>query len=179
MLRQETIKRLTEENQLYLVPQSLPGLPMVREFYATKPVMDLLFAKLADKKLAGIGYGLRGQIDDFIDGKRLWVRPDGEEGTNAWLARLDPVVDEVWEFRALKPKPSVRIFGTVPYKDCFIGLNWAKRKELGDRYSEEWVIAIQYFKDKWLEFFGTPCQHEFWSYPNDYLSNARFIYGNS
>ena len=141
--------------------------------------MDLLFGKLG-KRLAGIGYGLRGQVDYFLDGQRLWVRPDGEEGTKAWFARLEPITDEVWEFRGLKPKPSARIFGTVPYKDCFVGLSWAIRKDLGDRRSAEWVAAIQDFKNTWFELFGDlPHAHRNWCYPDDYLSNARPVYRDS
>lgn len=46
MLIGEIVNRLVVEGHLYLAPQSYPGYRAIREFYATEPVMDLIFAKV-------------------------------------------------------------------------------------------------------------------------------------
>ncbi len=147
---------------------------MKRPFYASETVRALILGPWNDHREEERAYDLRAEIDWFIDGKTIYVRPDSEEGTKAIFARLDPYADEVWTFRSLKPRPSLRIFGTFVEKNVFIALNWARRSDLGPRKSEEWIDAIGQFKIGWQNYFPSfdPLHG---SYPDDYLSHARLI----
>jgi hypothetical protein len=147
---------------------------MRRRVYAFDTVRALIIGPWDNQKEADRANELRAMIDWFIDGKPIYVRPEREKGTRAILARLDPSNDEVWEFRSLKPRPSIRIFGTFIAKNVFIASNWAKRPALGAKNSEEWSDAIGQFKTVWEDCFSS-FEPLHWSYPDDYLSHARFI----
>jgi hypothetical protein len=174
MSLEDQIKGLCDSGILCLIQQSWPGLPMKRWFYAFETVKTLLLGPWNTQKEADRAMELRAEIDWFIDGKTIYVRPDCEEGTKALLARLHPASDEVWEFRSIKPKPSLRVFGTFARKNIFIASNWEYRTYLGAEDSEEWAEAITQFKSIWQNSFPSldPLHG---SYPNDYLSHARFI----
>ena len=133
----------------------------------------MLGHELGSKALENRAYGLRAEIDWFIDGGRIFVRPDFTDG-DGWMARLEPPGDEVWELRSLKPKPSLRVFGSIVRRDMFVALTWALRKDLGFKISEEWKEAVKQFKAEWQSYFGT-LEPMTGSYPDDYLSKAKLI----
>jgi hypothetical protein len=172
MFIEERINSLRASGRLFLIPQSWPGLPIERLFYASDSVKTLILGPLNDHNEEKRAYELRAEIDRFIDGKTIFVRAESEEGTKALLARLNPSADEVWELRSLKPKPSLRIFGTFVEKNSFVALHWAKRTVLGAGDSEEWADAIEQFKTIWQDWFH-PFEPLHGSYPDDYLSHAR------
>jgi hypothetical protein len=124
---EDEINRLCADGTLYNVPQSWPGLPAVRVVYVSSEVRQMLFGPWQDKQHRDRGNDVRAWVDKFIDGKRIYVRPDGVEGTDAELARLDPPNDEVWTLRDLKPRPSIRVFGTFALRNILVALNWAWR----------------------------------------------------
>jgi hypothetical protein len=167
------IKSLCETGVLSLIPQSWPGLPRMRSVYASIPVRNLIEGPWSDKQEERRAFELRAEIDWFIDGKPVYLRVDYEVGTFAWLARLNPPSEEVWEIRSLKPKPSLRILGTFARRDVFIALIWAKRTVLGAGDSEQWKEVIQQFKQEWINYFEVPPVSG--TYPDDYISNTKLI----
>jgi hypothetical protein len=174
MLIQAKIKSLCDAGILSLIPQSWPGLPKMRAMYASKLIGDLIMGPWSDQQEEKRAFELRAEIDWFIDGKRLFLRPDHEVGTSAWLARLDPPSEEVWEIRSIKPKPSLCILGTFAQRDVFVALIWAKRTSLGAGDSKEWEELIEQFKQEWHNYFSefSPFTGH---YPDDYISNAKLI----
>lgn len=142
--------------------------------YASKPVGDLITGPWSDQQEEKRAFELRAEIDWFIDGKRLFLRPDYDIGTSAWLARLNPPGEEVWEIRSLKPKPSLRILGTFAQPDVFVALIWAKRTSLGAADSEQWKNVIDQFKQEWQNYFSELRPFS-GNYPDDYISNAKLI----
>jgi hypothetical protein len=174
---QEWANRLCADGTLFRIVPYWPGLQRRREFYATDIVNRLLVGPWVDQQEEERANELRYQVDRFLDGERIWVRPDCDDGTDASFARLKPPADEVWEMRSLKPKPSLRIFGRFIARDRFVAMNWAKRIDLGAATSQEWVDAIQLFHAQWQRYFATcpPHSPQAGSFPNGYLSNARLI----
>ena len=118
--------------------------------------------------------GLQADLDYFMDGHRIDLRPLESKDRFAYMALLEPSSNEVWEIRSIDPRPSIRLFGSFVSKDHFVALTWAWRKELGGRYAKEWRAAIQEFKEEWQGYFGNllPLSG---SYPDGYLTNARVI----
>jgi hypothetical protein len=172
---QGQINSLRSAGTLHLIPQSWPGLPIRRVFLASESVRSLILGPAwNDQKEEDRAYGLRAEIDWFIDGHTIYVRPESEDGTKALFARLNPSADEVWTLRSLKPKPSLRVFGTFADRDVFVALHWAKRTDLGAGDSEEWADAIGQFKTEWHNCFF-PFNPLHGSYPDAYLSNAKLI----
>jgi hypothetical protein len=172
----DRINQLCTSGKLIRVLQSWAGFPEARRFYASQSVSDLILGTSAgkDQGFKNRAYELRAEIDHFIDGKLITARPDGEMKRRGWLARLEPTSDEIWEIRSLSPKPSIRILGSIAKKNVFVGLTWARRKDLGGKESDEWMEAIDIFKAEWLSCFGTlrPMSGD---YPHDYLTNIRLI----
>ena len=171
----EAVNALLADGRLYRVPQSLPeGLPQIRVIYASGLIRTLL---------SGIGLNTRGKIrvgelqadlDYFMDGRRLDLRPLGNIREYAYMAVLEPVHNDIWEIRSIDPKPSIRLFGSFVKRNQFVVFTWAWRKELGGRYAKEWRAVIQEFKEEWQAYFGAlrPLSG---SYPDAYLTNARVI----
>jgi hypothetical protein len=174
MLIPDWVNHLCEQGRLFRISQSWPGLPEARCFIASEPVKNLILGHASNRQEESRAYELRAEIDSFIDGQTIYLRPEGETGTRAWMARLDPASDEVWEIRSLKPRPSLRVFGSIVALDVFVALTWAKRTDLHGRESEEWETAITEFREERNNYFGTAIALT-GSYPDAYLSNARLI----
>ena len=174
MLIPDWIDGLCDARILFRIRQSWPGLPEGRGFYATEIVKNLILGQTTNPQDSKRAYELRAEIDWFIDGRTISLRSDGEGGTNAWMARLDPSGDEVWEIRSMKPRPSLRIFGSIVALDVFVALTWSKRADLHKRESEQWETAIAEFKAERSNCFGS-ARPISGSYPDAYLSNVRLI----
>jgi hypothetical protein len=95
----------------------------------------------------------RSAMDNFTEGYHVTVaeHPRHKEW-HAAIARVDPVGEEVWDFRCLDPNPGIRVFGRFSEPDVFIALCWAFREDLnGD---EDWLYEIKRSVDKWKILFG-------------------------
>jgi hypothetical protein len=172
----DEIERLCESGRLYSIPQSFqsPWYPPRRVIYGSGSLKTLL-AGIGANEAERIRIGeLWADLDYFLDGRRIDLRPLSSLDEYAHMALLDPASDEVWEIRSVAPRPAIRLFGAFVKQDVFVALTWALRKELRHRYSKEWRAAIQEFKEEWSIYFGRtrPISG---SYPDAYLSNARII----
>lgn len=175
----DEVKKRFDEGNLYSVPQKFksPWYPSKRTIYATGSIKTLI---------NGIGTTTQDErervaelwadLDYFLSGDRIDLRPlDSLDNEYAHMALLEPPSYEVWEYRSVAPSPAFRIFGSFAAKDVFVALTWARRKDLGPKYSKEWRAAIQEFKEEWQLYFGnTPAFTG--SYPDAYFANARVIH---
>lgn len=91
------------------------------------------------------------------------------------MAILCPHEDGVWEFRDVKPRPSLRILGGFMQKDVFIALAPYERFELGKKGTQGWTNALQDFKVQWDKLFDGHNPMYGGKYPDDYLSFARHL----
>lgn len=71
------------------------------------------------------------------------------------LARVDPVADEVWDFRCIDPKPGIRVFGRFAALDMFVALTWDYRENIeGEDY---WAEQVRMCVAAWDRLFlGLP-----------------------
>lgn len=88
------------------VQPSLQGLAELRVIYMTASVYDEVFGN-ADE--AGRMAQLHADLDRFIEGGRITV--GSRRAKHAFMKRLEPARDEVWEIRSIDPKPSIRCSG--------------------------------------------------------------------
>jgi hypothetical protein len=99
---------------------------------------------------------LRADLDMFIDGSLLsMAQAPYKKPKTTYMARLDPIADEVWEIRSRDPKPGIRVFGRFSEKDVFIALTWEFRDGLGGPASREWRDAREGCKAEWRKLFPT------------------------
>jgi len=114
---------------------------------------------------------LRADLEKFIESNRIQVPSDSRRARAAYMGRLQPDDDEVWDIRSRDPSPGMRVFGRFAAKDLFVGLTWAERPPLGAFQSEEFKRAIRQCKTDWANLFH-PYSPLRGRYPHDYITNA-------
>ncbi len=174
----DEVKKRFDEGGLYSVPQQFQSVwyPPKRTIFATGSIKTLINGIGTTNQEERIRVAeLWADLDYFLSGDRIDLRPfDSLDNEYAHMALLEPPSDEVWEYRSVAPSPAFRIFGSFAAKDVFVALTWARRKDLGPKYSKEWRAAIQEFKEEWEIYFGNVKPFG-GSYPDDYFANARVI----
>jgi hypothetical protein len=125
-----------------------------------------------DKKLKAKWLSCRALLEHFVDGKIITIKTKPK--SRGEMAILCPPKDEVWEFRDVRPRPSVRILGSFADYNVFIALAPYERIELGEKGSEGWTRALSDYKTRWTELFNghRPMSGR---YPDGYLSDARYF----
>jgi hypothetical protein len=169
----DEINRLCLAGKLYKVPQGMP-LAQTRAIYASGLIRTLLSGVGLNTREKIRAAELQADLDYFIDGNRINLRPLMSVEEYAQMALLEPPSAEVWEIRSVDPKPAIRIFGSFAARNVFVALTWVWRKELSGRYAKDWRAAIQEFNEEWESYFGS-VRPITGSYPDAYLSNARVI----
>ena len=115
----------------------------------------------------------RAVLEAFVDGR--WITTKSKPKSRAEMAILSPPEAGVWEFRDVKPRPSLRILGGFMQKDIFVALAPYERAELGNKGSQEWSDALRDFKQQWEQLFDGHKPMSGGAYPDDYLSFARHL----
>jgi hypothetical protein len=169
------IDRLCETQGSQLHKAVFPGLPAVRTLYISERVKQLITgtAPGMDIEMRGRWLTARAVLESFVDGK--WITIKSKPKSRAEMTVLCPRGDGIWEIRDVKPKPSLRILGSFIQKDVFIALAPYERSELGAKDSEGWTNALQNYKVQWTELFDGHRPMSEGSYPDAYLSLARYL----
>ena len=124
---------------------------------------------------------LRADLENFVTGAMMTVAWDPYEATDAQIGRLDPIGDEVWDFRCQEPSPGLRVFCRFAEKDVLVAMTcyprsipvpWLDRWPLKDK-RRRWRTAIVECRSEWTKLF--PAYQPFTGgHLDDYLSNAVF-----
>jgi hypothetical protein len=90
----------------------------------------------------------RAVLDGFTEGDAITVAENpSDKDARAILARVDPVQDEVWDFRCLDPRPGIRAFGRFSEPNTFIALTWNYREVI------DWSAEVERCKSEWTKLF--------------------------
>jgi len=123
---------------------------------------------------------LRADLDRFLENGRIIV--GHRRSRHAYMKRLDPGRDEVWEIRSRDPDPEIRMFGRFAETDVFVGTACLDRDYLGDENSRQWRDEMVRCITDWRNLFH-PYQplrrrplHE---YVSTNVISHRFIVGRS
>ena len=105
---------------------------------------------------------LRAYLDVYTEGRPI---------APGFLFQLTGRSEEVWEIKAPRPRPGLRVFGRFANIDIFVALHYASRDVLGGWQSRVWRDAREICKSEWRKLFLT------WEPLNgtsihDYVSNA-------
>jgi hypothetical protein len=146
-----------------------------RTLFVSERVRQLITATASgmDEKMRGRWLTARAVLEAFVDGD--WITTKSKPKSRAEMAILCPWSDGIWEFRDVRPKPSLRILGAFMEKDVFIAPGPYERAELGQKGSQEWSKALDDFKAQWKELFDGHKPMSGGKYPDDYLSLSRSL----
>lgn len=105
---------------------------------------------------------LRADLEAFIKGDELSLCFEPFVAKAAYMGRLEPIEDSIWDIRSRDPKPALRVVGFFAEMDAFVALRWAPRSKrlewtdkppLGDKDSREWRDIIVQCKTDWRNLF--------------------------
>ena len=135
--------------RLFYLPPRYPGDPTIRTVFVSQEVKDAVVPPWP-KNWEGLRCSeFRGTLDAFTRGDTISVaeRPY-DKPSDAFLARVDPVGDEIWDIRSISPNPGIRCLGGFGGKDLFIALTWDYRE------SFDWDYEIEHCKSNWDALFN-------------------------
>jgi hypothetical protein len=143
--------------------------------YISPELLSLLEGPWADVAQEIRANKLRADLDYFIEGGNIAIGQDPyKKKRTAYMVRLDPAYDEVWQIRSRDPKPGIRVFGRFADRDVFVALTWSERTPLGGPGNLAWIEAINLCKSEWRKLFPA-YQPISGSDYNDYLSGGFFL----
>lgn len=164
-IRDEINFRLIETPpRLFRLDTSLPSDPKVRSMLVSQEIKSLLDGPWNHEALKYRGGYLRGDLEEFIKGHEITVCLEPFAAKAAYMARLSPIADSVWDIRSRDPSPALRVIGFFAETDVFVALRWAPRSRsvawtskppLGSRDSREWRDIIVQCKTDWRNLFHT------------------------
>lgn len=163
-IRAEIISRVYE-GRLVQFTQAIRRLPDQREIYLPPDIKETITNPNVDRRFGRA----QAMLEAFVRGDVFVVRLPPKKNVTAMMALLDPMEDDVWEFRIREPKPGLRIFGRFAEKDIFIGTHCYVRDELP---KDKWAHQIKLCRHEWkLLFPAYPALSG--SNVHDFISNAR------
>ena len=127
---------------------------------------------------------LREHLEVFVRGDIITIAVNPYQAWNAYMGRLEPHGDEIWEIRD-RSSPSIRVFGSFAEADTFIALTWQWRSILGaplrnardviqkisaQSWPRVWAIEQRACKAEWRKKFPTHDPHSGRT-PDDYVTN--------
>lgn len=166
----EEIKNLCEAGRLvrFTCPLAIPKYR--REIYISKSVEALLIDSWTSKKQEFRWGFVLSDLIVFVRDAWISIASDSRRAKDAYMARLLPDANEVWDIRCRDPQPGIRLLGRFAKKNVFVALTWEDRLPLRDFESAEWKAAINRCVEEWNRgFWSEPLRGNF---PDDYLDGA-------
>jgi hypothetical protein len=162
--------RAHEGRKLFCLEPAWQSDPVVRTLFMSSAVRECVEGPFPSGYAANWHENARAVLDAFIVGDHMSVgwEPFNKD-TDAIIARVDPVDDEVWDFRCLVPRPGIRVFGRFAEPDMFIALTWEYRDHV------DWDQARAECAAEWKRLFAGLPPHT-GKHLNDYLTfNATIV----
>jgi hypothetical protein len=153
-----------------------------RDLLISEETKELLEGPWANKNLERRCKRLEADLETFARGKMVRACLNPREHDRAFMGRLAPPADEVWDIRSVDPSPALRVLGSFADRDCFVALTCHPRSRtikgidrppLGPWGSREWRNATNECKIKWRQLFH-PYQpvHSETDNIHDYISDS-------
>ena len=108
--------------------------PVIRTLFVSVEVNDVIHPPWAPNRNGYRQSQFRAFLDAFVAGDWISVAENPrKKPSNAFLARVEPAADEIWDIRCIDPKPGIRCFGAFAERDTFVALTWCYREDLIQR----------------------------------------------
>ncbi|MBX7200815.1 MAG: hypothetical protein K1X51_15700 [Rhodospirillaceae bacterium] len=103
---------------------------------------------------------LRAALDQFTSNGLISISEEPyQKSKTTFLARVDPIADEVWDIRVQDPKPGIRCLGCFSAMDEFVALTWNFRENLDGPRGPKWAAEINRCKASWRSLFPSYAPH--------------------
>ncbi len=148
--------------RLYRLERSLKSDPESRTMFVSEEIKTLLDGPWSHQDLRYRAGRLRADLEEFIKGSVIFICFEPFQAKVAYMGRLTPPEDSVWDIRSRDPAPALRVVGLFAETDLFIALRWAPRSRrvewttkppLGPRDSREWRDIVVQCKTDWTNLF--------------------------
>jgi len=149
---QEHIRTCLDHGRLHVHRPLDPGAAHLRIVLLTPELREEIDAKLLDEHAGNRTGAFLADLDRFIGGDPITI--GDRRHKHAFLKRLDPQGDQVWELRSIDPKPSVRAFGTFAHTDILVLTHMRLRTELGGYKSRAFGNEIRRTRRTWQGIFA-------------------------
>ena len=141
---------------LYCVSSTTVGDDTPRTVYVTEEVWAVIKEPFSDDAEGQSHARFRQNIDSFLEGFEFTVAQDPFcKPWDADIARVDPIENELWDFRVLwdpdgDPHPGIRCLGGFWSQDTFVAITWDYR----DNFDGHWNDEIDRCRRRWRDLFG-------------------------
>jgi hypothetical protein len=152
-IRDEITSRV-EEGRLFYLPPLIQSQPVVRSMFIGEALVDAVTPPWEESSEGFRLSRLRADLDAFTEGRLISIAATPfKKPSSAYIARVYPPEDEVWDIRSRDPKPAIRVLGCFAETDVFVALIWEYRKPLGGSGSKEWRDFVERCKAAWRNLF--------------------------
>ena len=148
---QEHIKTCLDHGRLHVHIPLDPGAAHLGIILLMPELREEIDAQLLDAHAGNRTGAFLADLDRFISGDRITI--GDRRHKHAFLKRLDPQGDQVWELRSIDPKPSVRAFGTFADADILVLTHMRLRTDLGGYKSRPFRDEIRRTRQIWHGIF--------------------------
>jgi hypothetical protein len=146
------IRTAVEEDRLHLVLPQMAADPVRRTLLVSNEVNNFLRGPWdddADERRAG---RLQSNLEHFVAGGVVPVCLQPRQAKAAFMGRLDPLDNGIWDIRSRDPKPGLRLLGGFTEPDVFVGLVWDFRLNL--KTDDDWKSLQQRCRSEWRSLFA-------------------------
>lgn len=164
------IQDRTNRGDLIAIKPLVDSDPQDRQIFVTPDVYKMLVGPWQNERQQIEWFEARAIMDSFVAGRL--ISASSVRNSDVQLKLLDTSPRCLWELRATKPRPGIRLLGLFAQKDCFIILNWRERPFLKNR--RLWNEAFRECRAKWTGLFYTYGPLEEVNC-NDYISNINNV----
>jgi hypothetical protein len=156
------ISGLKAARRLFPVLSYAPGAATRRALLVDEELQKLLLGPWDTTEDEVRFMALRAYLDVYAEGRLI---------TPGYLFQLSDRRDEIWEIKAPRPNPGLRVFCRFAKKDVFVALHHEARDTLRGWQSRLWRDAKEICKSEWRTLFLTwePLRG---ATIHDYVSNA-------
>jgi hypothetical protein len=179
----DVINDWLDREELFLLAPRLETDSVERVLFVSKDLYRAIggFGNEVDERMGR----LRAHLEVFVGDNIVTVAMEPFRARDAYMARLSPARDEIWEIRD-RSSPSLRIFGCFAEVDTFVAFTWQWRSILGAiearakrsrgrslakcGWPRIWPIERRACRAAWRQKFPSYEPHR-GSAPGEYLSN--------
>lgn len=149
---QEHIRSCLDHGRLHVHRPTDAGIAHVRIILLTPELREEIDAAVLDEHAGNRTGAFLADLDRFISGDLITI--GDRRHKHAFLKRLDPQGDQVWELRSVDPRPSVRAFGTFADSDTLVLTHMRLRTDLGGYKSRPFRDEIRRTRQIWQGIFA-------------------------